>query len=272
MLPCFNQLISSSLNFRSKLALYILATLFLMCGVLYSDVPYPKVQEIRTKNNRIGLGLMGIHEWLISKGYPYDSNDELYEYLDTWKIQSDESVIAWANKLSVNVPIAKRAIAPNGTISIAGGLTTSGIEPIFSVAYKRRYLTPGGWKMQYVVDSIAEKLVEVGINPNSIEDAYTLSLDVERRIAFQAFVQQFVDNGISSTINLPSFGSPGNDNPEAFGRILYKYLPKLRGITAYPDGARGGQPLTPVDYNYAIKHKGVIFDGHEECTDGICGL
>jgi hypothetical protein len=39
--------------------------------------------------------------------------------------------------------------------------------------------------------------------------------------------------------------------------MLMKYLPQLRGITCYPDGARGGQPLTPVRYSTAIKHLGV---------------
>jgi ribonucleoside-diphosphate reductase alpha chain len=139
------------------------------------------------------------------------------------------------------------------------------------MAYKRRYLTLDGWKLQYVVDFVAEKLHEEGYDLSAVEDAYSLSFDVEKRIAFQAFVQGYVDNSISSTVNLPS-GAHENGNVEKFGSILLKYLPKMRGITVYPDGARGGQPLTPVDFDTAIKHKGVVFEGNEDCAGGICGL
>ncbi len=249
-----------------------LATLFLLVGTEYSDAPVDKVRKIKEANRRLGTGLMGIHEWLIQRDFPYDENDELASWLKVWKESSDRAAEKWANHLSFNVPIAKRAIAPNGTISIAGGLTTSGIEPVFATAYQRRYLTKDGWKKQYVVDFVAEKLHELGVDPNKIEDAYSLSLSVERRIKFQSFVQKYVDNSISSTVNLQAFGQPGNDSVEEFGSILYQYLPTLRGITVYPDGARGGQPLTPVDFNYALGKKGLVLDAHEECEGGICGL
>lgn len=248
-----------------------IAQLFLIVGIMYSDVPHQSVKDVRQKNMRTGLGIMGFHEWLIRRGYKYEPNEELAEWLGTWRDTSDESAEKWASILGVNTPIKKRAIAPNGSISIAGGQTTSGIEPIFSVAYKRRYLTPDGWKMQYVVDFVAEKLHEEGYGLDNVEDAYSLSYDVERRIAFQAFIQEYVDNSISSTVNLPS-GAHENGNVEKFGSILLKYLPKLRGITVYPDGARGGQPLTPVDFNTAIRHKGVVFEGNEDCAGGVCGL
>lgn len=249
-----------------------LSTLFLILGTEYSDLPYSKVKDIREKNRRIGLGLMGIHEWLIVNGYGYYPNDLLENYLSKWKETSDSSAKKWSDKFSFNTPIAKRAIAPNGSISIAGGMTTSGIEPIFSVAYQRRYLTPDGWKKQYVIDFVAEKLIEMGFNPNEIEDAYTLSLDVNRRIAFQYVIQKYVDNGISSTVNLPAFGEEGNNDIRKFGEILYPFLPDLRGITVYPNGARGGQPLIPVDYEYALSRRGVVFEGNEDCAGGICAI
>jgi ribonucleoside-diphosphate reductase alpha chain len=250
----------------------LLGQLFLIAGVQYSDVPYEKVKLIKEKNNRTGLGLMGIHEWLIKRGYSYDPNPEFETWLQNWQDASNITAKEVSNRFSLNEPIKKRAIAPNGSISIAGGMTTSGIEPIFSIAYKRRYLTPDGWKMQYIVDFVAEKLHNQGYDLSKVEDAYSLSFDVERRVRFQAFVQRFVDNAISSTINLPEWETPGNNNKESFGKILYKYLPQLRGITAYPDRARGGQPLSPVSFDLAIKHKGVIFEGHEECENGVCGL
>jgi hypothetical protein len=45
-------------------------------------------------------------------------------------------------------------------IGILAG-TTTGIEPLFAVAYKRRFLTDGTkWKYQYVVDGTADILIQ----------------------------------------------------------------------------------------------------------------
>ena len=270
---CLGSINLGRINSSTELAaVTYLAQLFLIVGTEYSDVPHPQVKIIRNKNRRTGLGLLGIHEWLISRGYSYAPNEELSNLLNIWKNTSDESAKYWSNYFSFNEPIAKRAIAPNGSISIAGGKTTSGIEPIYSVAYQRRYLTPTGWKKQYVIDPVAERLVESGVDPYIIEDAYSLSFDVERRINFQAYIQSYVDNAISSTINLPQFGTENNNDPEKFGKILYPYLPKLRGITVYADGSRSGQPLEVVDFKYAMKHKNKVFEGNEECSNGVCAL
>ena len=249
-----------------------LGIIFLLAGNQYSDVPYEEIKQVREDYRRLGMGIMGIHEWLILHGYKYEKNKELSEWLSIWKETTDSSAKYWSTKFNMNEPIAKRALAPNGSTSIAGGMTTSGIEPIFALAFQRRYLTPDGWKKQYVIDSVVERLYKQGINIDDIEDSYILSLDIEKRIKFQSFIQSYVDNSIASTINLASYGSPGNDNQEKFGKTLYKYLPSLRGITVYPDGARGGQPLTSVDFQYALKRKNLVFEGHEECSDTVCGI
>ena len=113
-----------------------------------------------------------------------------------------------------------------------------------------------------------------GIDPDSVEDAYTLSLDMERRVRFQAWLQGYVDMSISSTINMPSWGSAANDRSmlAEYERILVKYLPKLRGITVYPDGARGGQPLSPVPYRVAAGQEGLVFEESDErCLGGVGG-
>jgi len=184
----------------------------------------------------------------------------------------------FAYELGVSEPIAKRAIAPTGTIGILAG-TTTGIEPLFAVAYKRRYLRGQRWHYQYVVDSVAAELIErYGVDPDCIESALDLADDYERRIRFQAEVQQYVDQGISSTINLPAWGSPGNneDTVEPFAKTLATYAPNLRGFTCYPDGSRGGQPLTPVPYSLAKAQEGVEFEEHDVCLitgkGGVCGV
>ena len=49
-----------------------LGTKFLLCGTLRAKLPYSQVYKTREKNRRLGLGLMGMHEWLIKKGYRYE--------------------------------------------------------------------------------------------------------------------------------------------------------------------------------------------------------
>jgi len=231
-------------------------TTFLICGTLYSDVPHHGVDVIRDKNRRLGLGLMGIHEWLLKRGHRYGPCDELAEWLAVYRDVSRATADRICAEWRISVCLKVRAIAPTGTIGIVAE-TTTGIEPIFCVAYKRRYLKDGKtWVYQYVIDPVAKRLIEQGVKPEAIEDAY--SIEPERRVAFQAFVQEYVDHGISSTINLPHWGHELNNanTVRPFGEMLMKYLPKLRGVTCYPDGARGGQPLTPVQYKTAIKHEG----------------
>jgi len=252
------------------------STAFLLAGTSYSDVPYAKVDTIRTKNRRLGLGLMGIHEWLLLHGKRYGADEDLDKLLEVYAT-SQKYANAWANKWDLSKPVKTRAVAPTGTIGIVGE-TTTGVEPIFCAAYKRRYLKGGTWNFQYVIDPTAKRLIETtGINPDLVEDAYVLSEDIERRLAFQAHLQTYVDHGISSTINLPQWGSEHNnaDTVQKIGKIILKYLPQLRGLTTYPDGARNGQPLTPVKYTTASKHVGEVFVEAADICDitrgGNCG-
>lgn len=266
--------ISTLEEFNSVVAL---GSKFLVCGTLRADLPYEKVYKVREKNRRLGLGLMGIHEWLLQRGYEYEVVPELKEWLNVYRSESERTANEHCDRLYISRPVAYRAIAPTGTIGILAG-TTTGIEPLFAVAYKRRYLTEGTrWKYEYVVDSTADLLIrEYGLDPDTIDTAYKLSHDFKRRIKFQADVQDYVDMSISSTINLPSWGSKGNSegDVQTFADTLSKYAPRLRGFTCYPDGSRGGQPLTEISYEEAMKHKGVVFDDNVDaaCSSGVCGI
>lgn len=254
-----------------------LASKFLVCGTLRADLPYDKVYKVREKNRRLGLGLMGIHEWLLKRGYGYEVTPELHDWLKVYKDESERSANEHCERLYISKPVAYRAIAPTGSIGILAG-TTTGIEPLFAVAYKRRYLTDGTkWKYEYVVDSTADLLIkEHGLDPDKIETAYKLSHDYEKRIKFQAGVQDYVDMSISSTINLPAWGTKNNNESKVheFAQILSKYAPRLRGFTCYPDSARGGQPLTEVPYVEAMAHRGIVFEenGDAACKSGVCGI
>lgn len=260
-----------------------LATKFLLCGTTRADLPYQKVYDVREKNRRLGLGLMGLHEWLLKRGYSYEVVPELHQWLETYRGESDKISKSFADQLNLSRPIAVRAIAPTGTIGILAG-TSTGIEPIFAVAYKRRYLKGGKrWHYQYVVDSAAQELIDLyGVEPDSVESALDLASEYERRIKFQADIQDYVDQSISSTINLPPWGSDKN-NPDMvkdFALTLASYAHRLRGFTAYPDGSRGGQPLVSVSYSEAVQKLGEEFEEsvqtHDVCSitghGGTCGV
>lgn len=254
-----------------------LAGKFLVCGTLRGDLPIPGAYKVREKNRRIGVGLMGIHEWMLQRNLQYGLSPELETWLQTWKEASEEGANGICDRLYLNRPVKYRAIAPTGTVGILAS-TSTGLEPLFAVAYKRRYLVSGTkWKHEYVVDATAKRMIEeYGINPDQIETAYTLALDPERRIAFQAGVQKYVDHSIASTLNLPAWGTEHNndDKVKDMADLLLKYCGDLRGITCYPNGARGGQPLTVVPYADAVSRTGVVFDEDEEkaCAGGVCGL
>lgn len=248
-----------------------LAAKFLYCGTMRSHTPYNKVATVRDCNRRIGLGLMGVHEWLLKREMPYEVGDGLRAWLTVYKSESERGANAVADQHGLPRPKAYRAIAPTGTIGIYAG-TTTGIEPIYAVAYKRRYREGMAHRYQYVVDATAKVIInELGTDPEKIETALSLSKDVGRRIKFQADIQDFVDMGISSTVNLPAWGTEHNneDCVTHFAETLAEHAPRLRGITFYPDGARGGQPIEEVPYEEATRHEGKNFA--EEFTD-VCAL
>ena len=253
-----------------------LASKFLVCGLIRAHLPYSKVEKIRQQNSRIGLGLMGVHEWLLQRGHKYGMCDEFKSWLKVYRDESERSANEHCDRLFLNRPKGYRAIAPTGTISILAG-TTSGVEPIYAVAYKRRYLADGTkWKHQFMVDGTAEALISRGIKPEDIESAVDLAADPERRIKFQFELQKYVDHAISSTLNLPAWGTDLNNESgvNEFERLVRKYAHGLRGLTVYPDGSRGGQPITSVAYEEANNKRGVIFEDNsdEQCLSGVCSI
>lgn len=248
------------------------STLFLMCGGIYSDTPTPGIKEVGNKNNRIGLGLGGMHEWLMQRGSDYEVTPELHKWLSVYEHESDGAAFISAKKLGVSVPKGVRAIAPTGSIGILAE-TTTGIEPLFCKSYKRRYLKGKDWVHQYVVDGSVKRLLDQGIKLENIRDSYDLTF--KQRVKFQADVQNYVDMAISSTCNLPSWGSDANNEQtlKANADILLSYSKRLRGFTAYPDGARGGQPLVRIELDEALGKEGQVFEEVENsCVNGVCGI
>jgi ribonucleoside-diphosphate reductase alpha chain len=110
--------ISSLEEFKSVVAL---ASKFLVCGTLRADLPYDKVYRVREKNRRLGLGLMGVHEWLLQRKQRYEVTDELKSWLEVYRDESKRSADEHCDRFYISRPVAYRAIAPTGSIGILAG-------------------------------------------------------------------------------------------------------------------------------------------------------
>jgi len=99
-----------------------LASKFLVCGTLRADLPYEKVYKVREKNRRLGLGLMGIHEWLLQRGEKYEVTNELHQWLQVYRAESESAANEHCDRFFISRPVAYRAIAPTGSIGILAKL------------------------------------------------------------------------------------------------------------------------------------------------------
>lgn len=162
--------------------------------------------------------------------------------------------------------IACLTIAPTGTTSLMTR-TTSGIEPVFLPAYKRRRkVNPSdeNIRIDYVDDSgdafeeyivYHPKFIEwMKINNIPLKHDYTNDeiealiakspyagatsndIDWHEKVRMQGQIQKWVDHSISVTINLPS------DVTEELVKELYEEAWKCgcKGCTVYRDGSRSG--------------------------------
>lgn len=259
-----------------------LGTLFLTAGTVYSDVPYAKVIEVREKNRRLGLDILGVHEFLLRRGLRYgDPSGDDQAALEPFMREYDralEYAWDWQDKLGLSHSVAATSGAPTGTRGI-GAETTTSWEPVFAAAYGRAVITSKAHErdlrdVHYVVDPTVARLVREGVlDPAAaVEDSFSLAEDYERRFRMQAYAQRHTDQAISMTVNLPHVMTDPAQR-RAFGDTLLRYLPRLRGITVYPNGARAGQPITPVPLAEALVAQGVTVEDQEErCASGVCSL
>jgi ribonucleoside-diphosphate reductase alpha chain len=233
--------------------------------------PTEECKKVGERSRRIGLGVTGLHYMLIKLGIRYGSEkcleflerlfatmrDEAYKmsvYLardkapfpafDSSKYLKEE----FAKTLPARIRmLIKRygirnavmlTIPPCGTISMLHGVS-SGIEPIFSALYNRRYRDGNVWKSQLVVDPLFKEYYDKGLPLDTFVGSYDVS--PEEHIKVQATVQKYIDSCISKTINLPS-----TSTAEEFSRSALDYAPYLKGLTVYRDGAHENAPLEAI--------------------------
>ena len=261
--------------------------------------PTDTCKRVGERSRRIGLGVTGLHYMLIKLGIKYGS-EKCLEFLDrlftTIRDESYKQSIYLARDKSpfpefdynkyLNEEFAKTlparirmlikrygirnavmlTIPPCGTISMLHGVS-SGIEPIFSAMYNRRYRHANIWKEQLVVDPLFKEWHSQGKTLENFVGAYDVA--PEDHIRVQATVQKYMDSCISKTINLPATATP-----EEFSQAALDYAPYLKGLTVYRAGSKGNEPLEsiPLTEENITTYMGEV-DFEEEVTTGeACSL
>jgi len=238
--------------------------------------PLPQIEAVSRRNRKIGLGVMGWADLLVRLGVPYDDPSALALADDVMRFVQREAHAAsealasergpfpgWATSALAAAGGRPRrnatvtTIAPTGTLSVIAGCS-SGIEPLFAVAYVRRAL--GDVNLEEEHPDLVARLRALGAEatlprllangrargvpgvPVEIQRLFATAHDVapEVHVRMQAAFQRHVDNGVSKTINLL------REATEASVRDAYQLAFELgcKGITVYRDGTREGQVLT----------------------------
>jgi len=258
-----------------------------------NNYPIEKIANETLRNRKIGLGIMGFADMLIHLGIPYDSEDsehiaeQVMEFISREsKAESchlaelrgsfpsfDNSVYSHAGEPPLR-NATTTTIAPTGTISIIASCS-SGIEPIFAVAYKRNVLNgkelvefhPVFRRMAEEAGILDEKLTTELTESHSLDSINTIPPDlksifrtageipVEWHIRIQAAFQRHTDNAVSKTINFPK-NATVRDVADAYIRA---FDAGLKGITIYRDCSRDLQVLTvgktPEDDSSSARHQ-----------------
>jgi ribonucleoside-diphosphate reductase alpha chain len=263
--------------------------------------PLVEIGEMTRGNRKIGLGVMGFAECLIFLGVSYDSEDAIAwaDRLMGFIAQEatnasrdladhrgvfpnwDESVYATSGERVRNA--TRLSVAPTGTISIIAG-TSSGIEPLFALAYRREHTLGGGPLIEvnpifrrYVeehrldgnqlFDAILAKghLRDVPGIPEDARRLFVTAAEVSPRqhLRIQQAFQRHVDNAVSKTINLPEEAEP----EEVAQAYLEAWRLGLKGITIYRSGSKDQQVLT-----LGVSEDATSREFFARCDPGACRL
>jgi ribonucleoside-diphosphate reductase alpha chain len=246
------------------------AVRFLDDAIDVNRYPVRAIENMHKGNRKIGLGVMGWADLLILLGIPYDHKKAFALAREVMMFVRDESRKASSElaesrgvfpnfKGSVydapGMPRVRNAtvttIAPTGTLSIIADCS-SGIEPLFALAYKRLILESELFEVNrhffrvarergFYSDSLRDRVVEKGTLkgmrdvPADVKRLFKTSHEIspDDHIEMQAAFQEYTDNAVSKTINMPRKATT-EDVSRAF---LLAYEKGLKGITIFRYGA-----------------------------------
>lgn len=237
--------------------------------------PLEAIERMVKGNRKIGLGVMGFADMLVRLGISYYSEEALkvaaevmhFIALEARRASMDlatrrgpfpnypESV--WAKR---NLPVRNAtllSIAPTGSISIIASCS-SGIEPLFALAF-RRYVLEHTELLEVhplleemfdrfgIKEEVRRRVLEQGTMegipeiPEALHRLFLTALEIppEFHVRVQATFQQYVDNAVSKTINLPPSATP----QDVFRVYLLAHELGCKGITVYRYESRPKQVL-----------------------------
>lgn len=244
-----------------------------------SEFPIPQIEAMTRANRKIGLGVMGWADLLIELGISYDSNDaidladKVMAFISSEAFRASEEIAKkrgpFPRWFQETVPSTKKqtprrnatvtTVAPTGTISLIADCS-SGIEPIYSVAYRRLsfqseqllFIHPlfaqYARRWNFYSDNLMGELAKGG----SLNDFPEVPAEAKRlfvtthniappwHVRMQATFQKHIDAAVSKTINFPQQATP-EDVSQTY---LLAYELGCKGITIYRDGSRDKQVLS----------------------------
>ena len=134
------------------------------------------------------------------------------------------------------------SVAPTGTISLVADNVSSGVEPVFALAYTRRVLQPDGTRVEEEVSDYALRRFRALFGEDApLPAAFVTAQDLTpaEHVRMQAAVQRHVDSAISKTVNVPE-----DISFEAFQQVyLDAYASGCKGCTTYRPNAITGSVL-----------------------------
>ncbi len=248
-----------------------------MLGVRFLDdvieintFPHKKSETITKNQRKIGLGVMGWAHMLYQLKISYNSDEavekarEVAKFIRgvadeaSFELAQERGIFPKQSKLKTPMRNSTRmAVSPTGSISIIAD-TSSSIEPVYALSYVKHLV--GGKELSYIDPYLKEALDEEGILtnqlierivnhglqaceevPDEIKEIFitTHAIEPEYHVRMQAAWQEFVDNGVSKTVNLP-YDATLLDVENVF---LLAYKLGCKGVTVYRDGSRQQQVL-----------------------------
>lgn len=257
-----------------------LCTRFLDDVIEINPFPLPQVRDKVYANRRIGLGVMGWAELLFELNIRYDSDEaiklgnEVMLFIERISTEESQKLAEergafpnFSHSIYKDGPELRNStrttVAPTGSISILADCS-SGIEPIFALAFQHRVKQPdGSYRVLDFVNPFFRRAVEESDLPDKeglliyVKEHGALhghplathpalqrfvtahEIAPEWHIRMQAAYQKGVDNSISKTINLPNIATL-EDVEQAY---LLAWNLGCLGITIFRDGSKGEQVL-----------------------------
>ncbi len=261
--------IEDHIDFKKLAEDISIAVRFLDNAIDVNRYPLPAIEAMHKGNRKIGLGVMGWADMLILLRIRYDSEQAFRLARKIMKFISDRSkevstALAEERGPFPNFkgsiydlsgkPAIRNAttttIAPTGTLSIIADCS-SGIEPIFAIAFKRLILDTELTEINKYFFKLArdqgfyspELEAEVirrgslkGIKgiPSWVKRIFRTAHEIptENHIEMQAAFQEYTDNAVSKTINMPKKAK----KEDVYRAFMLAYEKGLKGITIFRYG------------------------------------